>query len=76
MYVIKAVYDGKTFYPREPVPFNEEYEVVITFTDPVKYSDNNRRHFSKEEKENITKTLFGVLPSGINLDESRNERLR
>lgn len=74
MYAIKAVYDGIGFKPQEPIPVNEEYEVVITFTIPIKSSGN--KHFSKTEKNKITGSLFGVLPSDIDLDESRSERLR
>jgi hypothetical protein len=38
MYAIEALYDGTDFRPKEPIPVNEEYEVVITFTTPVKNS--------------------------------------
>jgi hypothetical protein len=76
MYAIKAVYDGSNFKVKEPIPVNEEYEVVITFTAPVKKSENTSRHFSIAEKDAIINSLFGVLPSNIHLDEARNERLR
>ena len=76
MYAINAVYDGNGFRPREPIPVNEEYEVVITFTIPVKDSKTVLKHFSQTEKDEITNSLFGVLPSDVNLDEARTERLR
>jgi len=76
MYAIKALYDGTDFKPKEPIPINGEYEVVITFTSPVKNAERHSRHFSIEEKESLRKSLFGVLPSNINLDEAREERLR
>ena len=76
MYAIKAVFDGTGFKPKEPIPVNEEYEVVITFTTPVKSTESPRKHFSKVEKDKITNALFGVLPSTVDLDEAREERLR
>jgi len=75
MYSINAVYDGTGFKTREPIPVNEEYEVVITFTMPVKNSESVLKRFSKSEKEEITNSLFGVLPSDVDLDEARAERL-
>jgi predicted DNA-binding antitoxin AbrB/MazE fold protein len=76
MYVIKALYDGTDFKPKEPIPVNEEYEVVITFTTPVKNSKRQSRYFSNTERDAFRKSLFGVLPSNIDLDEAREERLR
>ena len=35
MYAIKAIYDGLTFNPIQPIPVKENYEVVITFIEPV-----------------------------------------
>jgi hypothetical protein len=74
MYAIKGVYDGISFKPQEPVPVDEEYEVVITFTIPLKNNDVPRR-ISETEKKEITKALFGVLPSDVDLDEARTQRL-
>ena len=75
MYAIKALYDGADFKPKEPIPVNEEYEVVITFTKPVKNTEIQSKHFTDAEKEALRKSLFGVLPSNIDLDEERKERL-
>jgi len=76
MFAIKALYDGTGFKPKEPIPVNEEYEVVITFTAPVKKSKDRSKHFSSAEKETLRKSLFGVLPANIDLDEARQDRLR
>ena len=35
MYAIKAIYDGINFKPMQPIPVKENYEVVITFIEPV-----------------------------------------
>jgi len=36
MYAIKAIYDGVTFKPKQPISVSGKYEVVITFLEPVK----------------------------------------
>ena len=36
MTAIKAIYDGKGFKPMQPIPVEGEYEVIITFVEPVK----------------------------------------
>ena len=35
MQAIKAIYDGTTFKPMQPIPVKGQYEVVITFVEPV-----------------------------------------
>jgi hypothetical protein len=35
MQAIRAVYDGVGFRPKQPIPVQEKYEVVITFLEPV-----------------------------------------
>ena len=35
MQAIKAVYDGFHFKPKQPIPIQGRYEVVITFIEPV-----------------------------------------
>ncbi|MDR1147879.1 MAG: hypothetical protein LBK66_04545 [Spirochaetaceae bacterium] len=34
MYAIKAEFDGTKITPKDPVPVNEPYEAVVTFTSP------------------------------------------
>jgi len=36
MYAIKAIYDGDTFKPNQPITIKEQYEVIITFIEPIK----------------------------------------
>jgi predicted DNA-binding antitoxin AbrB/MazE fold protein len=36
MYAVKALYDGVSFKPKQPIAIKEEYEVIITFVEPVK----------------------------------------
>ena len=34
MHAIKAIYDGSVFKPMQPIPVQEECEVIITFLEP------------------------------------------
>ena len=36
MQAIKAVFDGINFRPTQPIPVSGQYEVVITFVEPIK----------------------------------------
>ena len=47
MYAIKAIYDGTNFKLSEPAPVQEEYEVVITFTVPLKETVKNQKNIMK-----------------------------
>ena len=35
MYAVKAIYDGANFIPTQPVDVEGQYEVVITFIEPI-----------------------------------------
>jgi len=36
MYAIKALYDGANFKPTQPITVKGQYEVIITFVEPLK----------------------------------------
>ena len=35
MYAVKAIYDGVNFNPTQPIDVEGQYEVVITFIEPI-----------------------------------------
>jgi len=35
MYAVKAIYDGVSFKPSQPISVTGQYEVVITFVQPI-----------------------------------------
>ena len=41
MQAIKAVYDGVGFTPKQPIPVQGHYDVVITFIEPITLDANN-----------------------------------
>ena len=45
MHSIKAIYEGAKFRPIQPIPVEGDYEVIITFIEPVK-KDTVRPPFS------------------------------
>jgi predicted DNA-binding antitoxin AbrB/MazE fold protein len=45
MYTIGAIYEGNHFKLKEPVPVKERYEVVITFTRPLKQTQEDILQF-------------------------------
>ena len=40
METIKALFNGEHFYPTQPIPVKGNYEVIITFLEPI---ENNNR---------------------------------
>ena len=48
MQAIKAIYDGVSFIPKQPIPVQGHYEVVITFVEPI-----NKDNLTKYEPKNI-----------------------
>ena len=58
MQAIKAVYDGFSFAPTQPIPIQGQYEVVITFIEPIL----DKR---KEEKTTPQKRRLGFLKDKV-----------
>ena len=56
MQAIRAIYDGVGFKAKQPIPVQEQYEVIITFLEPYK-----KEQLTKHEPRNI----FDL--SGLNL---------
>ena len=43
MYAVKAIYDGVNFKPTQPVDVEGQYEVIITFLEPIAAHEKNPR---------------------------------
>jgi predicted DNA-binding antitoxin AbrB/MazE fold protein len=56
MQAIKAIYGSGGFKAIQPVPVDEDYEVIITFIEPLK---------KKQVNEDETKNIFDL--AGLNL---------
>jgi len=71
MYAIKAVYDGTNFKPKQPISVKGEYEVVITFIEPI---DKNPI-IDRETKKRPISELKGLLKGKVWMSDDFNEPL-
>jgi len=76
MLAIQGVYDGVSIKPKEAIPFNEEYEVVITFLKPKIQEIAKEKQNDIAERLAIAESLFGILPSTITDDEIKEARYK
>ena len=51
MQAIKAIYDGAVFKPRQPIPVQGQYEVVITFIEQIVPDDIGKSEAKKTDLE-------------------------
>ena len=78
MQAIKAVYDGLTFKPRQPVPVQGHYEVVITFLEPIEsaYVSGEAEQDGLYKRREMLKSLKGcMLGVEVDLAKIREERI-
>jgi len=61
MYAVKAVYDGVSFKPKQPISVSGKYEVVITFLEPVDESINSDKPFEKRPLSELRGFLKGKV---------------
>ena len=71
MYAVKAIYDGVNFKPKQPIPIKEQYEVVITFIEPVEKAAEKNPRFLREPDSTKTPTIgewdgMAVIPDDFN----------
>jgi len=76
MLAIQGVYDGVSIKPKEIIPFNEEYEVLITFLKPKVKKVTEEKQNDIAERLAIAESLFGILPSTITDDEIKEARYK
>ena len=69
MQAIKAIYDGAGFKPKQPIPVQGHYEVVITFVEPINQSE------TAGLKKLPRSTAKGLLKGKVWMSEDFNEPL-
>ena len=67
MQAVKAIYNGVTFTPTEPIPIQGHYEVIITFVEPIpKHIETHERKiklgFLKDRLPPLPDSFFDPLP--------------
>jgi len=76
MLAIQGVYDGVAIKPKETIPFNEEYEVVITFLKPKNKEILKEKQDDIAERLAVIDSLIGILPSTVTEAEIKEERMK
>ena len=71
MYAVKAIYDGVNFKPMQPIPVKEQYEVVITFIEPIEKAAEKNPRFLREPDSTKIPTIgewdgMVVIPDDFN----------
>ncbi|MCL2323222.1 MAG: DUF2281 domain-containing protein [Oscillospiraceae bacterium] len=69
MYAIKAIYDGVDFKPIQPIPVKENYEVIITFIEPIKKDEKTINDSVKLPRSAIK----GLLKDKVWMSDDFNE---
>ena len=73
MYAIKAIFDGTTFQPIQPIPVEESYEVVITFISPVKKDTFDAIVSTKQPRSSLKGLLKGKVRMSADFNEPIEE---
>ena len=71
MYAIKAIYNESGFYPMQPIPVKEDYEVVITFINPI---ESNNTGIAETPKRSCAE-LIGLLKGKVWMADDFNAPL-
>ena len=71
MHTIKAIYDGTNFKPIQPIPVKGNYEVFITFIEPIKEDTINKDQSGKLPRS----TAKGLLKGKVWMSADFNEPL-
>jgi predicted DNA-binding antitoxin AbrB/MazE fold protein len=71
MYAIKARFDGTNFKPMQPIPVKEDYEVVITFIEPVKKESTEIINTIKRPRSEF----IGLFEGKVRMSDDFNEPL-
>ena len=71
MHSIRAIYDGVNIKPIQPIHVNENYEVVITFIEPLKKDAANMDQSAKLPRS----TALGLWKDKIWMSDDFNEPL-
>ena len=71
MYAIKAIYDGVSFKPVQPISVKGKHEVIITFIEPLNEDVISSEHLQKRPLSE----LRGFLRGKVRMSDDFNEPL-
>jgi hypothetical protein len=85
MFAVEGIYDGNVVTVKQPVPYQEAYDVVVTFLRPsthqnnlLGFADANQAEKEKRihEKRAALDSLVGIIKGAtVSIEDARNERL-
>lgn len=75
MLAVQGIYDGVAIKSKEAIPFDEEYDVIITFLKP-RENEVSKKEIKDDINERLAmaESLFGILPPTITDDEIKEAR--
>ena len=73
MHAIKAIYDGTNFRLMQPIPVKGNYEVVITFVEPLKRNQASIMDFAGIWKDENVINLDEIMADRMNFLSGRLE---
>ena len=73
MQTIKAIYDGISFKPTQPIPVKENYEVFITFVEPIKENKKRIMEFAGIWKNKDVIDLEQIMIERENFSSGRTD---
>ena len=74
MYAVRAIYDGVNFKPKQPISIEGEYEVIITFIEPINKTTKKKSRVLREPDSNIVPTI-GERDGMVTIPDDFNEPL-
>ncbi|MHC6203639.1 hypothetical protein ACYULU_10650 [Breznakiellaceae bacterium SP9] len=88
MFAVEGIYDGNVITVKQPVPYQEAYDVVVTFLKPVTHQnstmvvktaiDDTEAEKQKriKEKMDALNSLVGIIKGAdVSIEDARNDRL-
>jgi len=73
MFAVKAIFDGNNFKFEEPLPIKENYEVVITFTNPIKRNQEDILQYFNTWNEDDVDCISEIIKERENFSLNRIE---
>jgi len=61
MFTVNAVFDGRNFRFERPLPVEEAYEAVITFTNPAKKTQESVLQYFDNQDEDDAQCIAEII---------------
>lgn len=68
---IRAIYDGDAFRLEKPIPVKEDYEVIITFVEPIKKDQSGILDFFNAWGDEDAEFIDEIMEERNNFSDGR-----